>query len=138
MSVRSPKTFDISCCSSWQMTSDDRLGAKEATGLEESSAVLCLLEASQVALFTVDSALEVTSWSARRKLIFGWEEKEIIGRRISLLAPDGSLEGPLASVRDRQGKHFESSCRTKAGKTVLVDIWACHDSSNQSPATFDD
>jgi PAS domain S-box-containing protein len=125
MTIRSPKTFDISCYSSWQMTSDDSFGAREGTGLDESSAVLCLLEASQIALFTVDSALEVTSWSPAAKLIFGWEENEIIGRRISLLAPDGSLEEPLASVRDQQGKHFESSCRTKAGETVLVDIWTC-------------
>jgi PAS domain S-box-containing protein len=125
MSFRSPKSFDIRCYSSSQMTSDDGYGAREATGLEESSAVLSLLEASQVALFTVDSALEVTSWSPAAKLIFGWEEKEIIGRRISLLAPGGSLEGPLASVRDLQGKHFECSCRTKAGKTVRADVWTC-------------
>ena len=102
MSVRSPKTFDTSCCSSGQMTPGNGLGANEATRLEESNAILGLLEASQIALVTVDSARKVISWSAAAELIFGWEEKEITGRRISLLAPDGSLEGPLALRRDRR------------------------------------
>ena len=107
------------------MTHDNGFGATEAIRLEESNAVLGLLEASQIALVTVDSELEVDSWSAAAKRIFGWEEKETIGRRISFLTPDNSLERSLGLPRDMQAKHFESSCRTKGGKTVLVDIWAC-------------
>lgn len=107
------------------MTHDNGFGATEATRLEESTAILALLEASQIALVTVDSAHELASWSAAAKRIFGWEQKEIIGRRLSLLAPDGNLEGALASDRELWAKHFEVSCKTKGGKPVLVDIWAC-------------
>ncbi len=107
------------------MTHDNGFGATEATRLEESVAIRGLLEASQIALISVDSALEVASWSAAAKLIFGWDEKEVIGRRISLLAPDGRLEDALRLERDPRAKHFESSCRTKGGNSVLVDVWVC-------------
>ena len=107
------------------MTHDNGFGPMEATRLEESTAILALLEASQIALVTVDSAHELASWSAAAKLIFGWEQKEIIGRRLSLIAPDRSLEGALASGRELWAKHFEVSCQTKGGKPVLVDICAC-------------
>ena len=107
------------------MTHDNGFGATEATRLEESTAILALLEASQIALVTVDSAHELASWSAAAKRIFGWEQKEIIGRGLSLLAPDGNLEGALASDRELWAKHFEVSCKTKGGKPVVVDICAC-------------
>ena len=106
------------------MTHHNGFGATEASRLEERTAILGLLE-SQIALVTIDSSLEVSAWSSAAKLLFGWEQREIIGRRISLLAPDGSLEGPVASARDVSGKHFESSCQTKEGNTILADVWAC-------------
>jgi PAS domain S-box-containing protein len=105
------------------MTHDNGFGHMEAT--QESNAIVGLLEASQIALIAVDSALEVVSWSAAAKLIFGWDEKEVIGRSISLLAPDGRLEGSLGVERDTRARHFESCCRTKEGNRVVVDIFAC-------------
>ena len=80
------------------MTHDNGFGHMEAT--QESNVIVGLLEASQIALIAVDSALEVVSWSAAAKLIFGWDEKEVIGRSISLLAPDGRLEGSLGVEPD--------------------------------------
>ena len=124
--------------SSWKMTPDNAFDAREALQLEESHAVAGLLEAGRVALVTVDSANKVTSWSAAAALIFGWEEGEVTGRRISILAPDGSLEAFLASARDLQPKHFETSCRTKAGKNILVDVLTCRIPANNHRQTFDD
>ncbi|MGA7215240.1 MAG: histidine kinase [Terrimicrobiaceae bacterium] len=112
------------------MTPDNAFDAKEALQLEESYAIGGLLEAGRVALVTVDSANKVTSWSAAAALIFGWEEGEVTGCRISILAPDGSLEAFLASARDLQPKHFETSCRTKAGKNILVDVLTCRIPAN--------
>ncbi len=107
------------------MTQHNGFGASETTHLEEIAAILGLLEASGIALVTIDSALAVSAWSAAAKLLFGWRHKEISGRKISLLAPDGSLEGPLASARDVLARRFESSCQTKEGKKILVDVCAC-------------
>ena len=107
------------------MTQHNGFGATEAIRAEEGAAILGLLEASHIALVSIDSALEVSAWSAAANRLFGWDQKEITGRRLSLLAPDGSLEGPLASARDALAKRFESSCQTKEGKKILVDVCAC-------------
>jgi two-component system, LuxR family, sensor kinase FixL len=112
------------------MTPDNAFEATEASLLDESHVIRALLEESGVALVTVDPARKITSWGAAAELIFGWGEEEITGRNISVLAPDGSLDTPAASARDLQARHFEASCRTKAGKTVLVDIWACRIPAN--------
>ncbi|HEY5705514.1 MAG TPA: histidine kinase [Terrimicrobiaceae bacterium] len=107
------------------MTPEHTFDARETERFEESRAIHCLLEVSGIAVITLNSAREITSWSAAAERIFGWNQKETMGRRMSsLLAPDGSVEGFLASVPDSQGKHFESACRTKKGQTVLAEIWS--------------
>jgi PAS domain S-box-containing protein len=108
------------------MSSEDGFGfdTKEAIGLEEWLGILGSLEASGTALIAVGSALEVTSWSPAAELIFGWKTEEIVKCGISLLAPKGGFERPLA-VSNAQGANFECSCRTKEGKSIWVNVWAC-------------
>jgi PAS domain S-box-containing protein len=104
------------------MSPENGFGTKEAMGLEECEAILGLLQESQTAMITVDSMLEVSSWSAAAEVIFGWKAEEIVGRGISLLDPTGELQRILALPR---GAHCECSCRTKGGKTIPVKISAC-------------
>jgi len=106
------------------MTSANAISPKEATRLEEGRAIRALLDAGQIALVEVDSAHQITLWSAAAELIFGWEVGQIIGRKISLLAADESLEGCLVSASDDGVSHFEVSCQTKEGRTMLAEIWA--------------
>jgi PAS domain S-box-containing protein len=106
------------------MSSEDGFGfdTKEAIGLEEWLGILGSLEASGTALIAVGSALEVTSWSPAAELIFGWKTEEIVNSGISLLAPKGGFERSLAVAK---GANFECSCRTKEGKSIWVNVWAC-------------
>jgi PAS domain S-box-containing protein len=106
------------------MTLNNGYGGKEPIGVEGRDAILSLLEASQSAFIALDSSFGVTSWSHAAEEIFGWNTKEIVGRKISLLAPDGSLERCLAVIRNGRGEHFESCCRTKFGQAIFVDVWA--------------
>jgi PAS domain S-box-containing protein len=105
------------------MTPNNGSGSNAVGGVAGSSAILALLEASQTALVTIGSGFDVLSWSRAAESIFGWQEKEISGRKITLLAPDGSLKEQLESLKDEQGEHFESCCQTKQGQAVSVEIW---------------
>jgi PAS domain S-box-containing protein len=106
------------------MSSENVFDAEEAIGLEEWGVIRSSLDASGTALIAVGSALEITSWCAAAKLIFGWTTEEIVKREISLLAPKGGFEHSLA-MANGQGTNFECCCRTKEGKNIWVNVWAC-------------
>jgi PAS domain S-box-containing protein len=117
-------TVGISCYSSALMNPENGVKTKGAVGIAEWAGILGLLEASRSALISVDSALQITSWSAAAELIFGWKTEEIMGCGVSLLAPKGVFERSLAARASPQGATFECSCRTKGGKSVPVNVWA--------------
>lgn len=112
------------------MTSYDGFDSKEAKSLEEGSVILHLLNASDTGFVAVNEALEVTSWNRAAKLIFGWETTEITGQKITVLAPDGSLDDALRMACHPSGTHFELLCQTKLGQAICVDVWTCSSSSN--------
>jgi two-component system, LuxR family, sensor kinase FixL len=117
-------TDGIGCYNLSLMSPENGFDTREAIGLDEWEAMLGLLEASGTALIGVDSALEVTLWSPAGEVIFGWKTEEIVGCGISLLAPKGEFERSLTRLDNTQARDFECSCRTKGGKTILVNVWA--------------
>jgi PAS domain S-box-containing protein len=109
---------------SWQMTSANAATPMDAMGCEESQALSALLEAGRIALVEVDAAGRITRWSAAAERIFGWEEDEVMQRRVSVLATDKTLETCLGSVSHDGVAQFEVSCKTKEGRSIPVEISA--------------
>ena len=109
---------------SWQMTSASTVTSVEKMGLQESQALCALLDAGRIALVEVNGRRQVSRWSAAAERIFGWQEAEIIGRRIALLAADKHLEDWLATVSHDGVSQGEVLCRGKDGGILPVEIWA--------------
>ena len=109
---------------SWQMTSANAVTSVEKMGLQESQALCALLDAGRIALVEVDGKRQVSRWSAAAERIFGWQEADIIGRNIAVLAGDGDLKDCLGSVSHHGVSQCEVLCRAKDGAIVPVEIWA--------------
>lgn len=109
---------------SWRMTRASGITPMEAMALEESRALYALLDAGKIALVEVDAARQVSRWSAAAERIFGWEEGQIIGHGISLLAADKDLGEFLSTASHDRVAHREILCKTQGGSLVPVEIWA--------------
>jgi PAS domain S-box-containing protein len=106
------------------MTSANAVIPIDAMRRDESKALSALLDAGRIALVEVDAARLVNRWNAAAERIFGWEERQVIGRNVSLLAADKTLEDCLATVSHDGVSQFEVRCRTKDGRSVPVEISA--------------
>jgi PAS domain S-box-containing protein len=106
------------------MTSANAVTPMGATGRDESQALSALLDAGRIALVEVDAARLVSRWNAAAGRIFGWQERQVIGRSVSFLATDKTLEDCLAAVSHDGVSQFEVRCKTKDGGTVPVEISA--------------
>jgi PAS domain S-box-containing protein len=106
------------------MTFANAVTPMEAMGWDESQALSALLDAGGIALVEVDPSRLVSRWSAAAGRIFGWEERQVIGRRVSFLAADKTLEDCLATVSHDGVSQFEVPCKTKDGRSVPVEISA--------------
>ena len=93
-------------------------------GHEESQGLSALLDAGHIALVEVDAERRVSRWSTAAERIFGWEQGQIFGQSISLLAADKDLEGLLAAVSTDGVSQFEVACKTRDGRSIPVEIWA--------------
>jgi PAS domain S-box-containing protein len=109
---------------SWQMTSANTVTSAEQMGLQESQALCALLDAGRIALVEVNGKRQVSRWSAAAERIFGWQERETIGRSIALLAANKDLEDCLINVSHDGVSQCEVLCRAKGGAIVPVEIWA--------------
>ena len=109
---------------SWQMISANTVTSVEKMGLQESQALCALLDAGRIALVEVNGKRQVSRWSAAAERIFGWQEEEMIGRSIVVLAAGKDFEDCLAAVSHDGVSQCEVLCQTKDGTIVPVEIWA--------------
>jgi PAS domain S-box-containing protein len=108
---------------SWQMTSANAVTPPDAMGREEGQALLTLLDAGRIALVEADGTREIIRWSAAAERIFGWEQREALGRNISFLAADRAFVDCLDTISHDEVAQFEVLCKTRDGRPIPVEIW---------------
>lgn len=84
-----------------------------------------IVESTSDAIVSKDLEGNITSWNAGAERIFGYTEKEVMGRPVSILAVPGGNEMPMILERIRRGErieHYETVRRTKAGETLHVSL----------------
>jgi PAS domain S-box-containing protein len=115
---------DKSCYSARQMISEIDGGASDRGTIDTRDVLLPLLAASGNGLLTANPAREVTSWEGAAGLIFGWQARDIVGRKLEVLFPEDGLEKLFVHCEDPKEAHVELNCRTKNGKTKAVEVWS--------------
>ena len=99
----------------------------EAKLAEEKSAKLAaIVESSDDAIISKTLNGIITSWNYAAEQLFGYREKEVIGKSITILIPEDRLEEErLILERIRQGKkvdHYVTFRLTKSGLEIPVSL----------------
>ncbi|HEX3100910.1 MAG TPA: PAS domain S-box protein, partial [Pyrinomonadaceae bacterium] len=93
---------------------------------EQSARLAAIVDSASDAIISKDLNGIITSWNAGAEGIFGYTEKETIGKSITLLIPDDHLdEEPAILERIRKGEqitHYETIRRRKDGVTIDVSL----------------
>ncbi len=85
-----------------------------------------LIEASPLAIVTIDRSHRVLMWNPAAERLFGWTAEEVIGRPSPFLQPgaDGWLEGPIAEeFTGHRSFARRMQRRRKEGAPVDVSLW---------------
>jgi PAS domain S-box-containing protein len=95
--------------------------------IRETNAILqSLVEASPLAIVTIDRSHRVLMWNPAAERLFGWTAEEVIGRPSPFLQPDadGRVVAPIAEEfagRRSVGRRLQR--RRKAASPVDVSLW---------------
>ncbi|MBM7091068.1 PAS domain S-box protein [Streptomyces sp. S12] len=93
---------------------------------ERISELAALVESSQDAILAKTLDGRITYWNAAAQRLYGYTAAEVMGRHISLLAPDGHQD-EIAALLDRlrlgeKVEHFETLRLTRSGALLDVDV----------------
>ena len=85
-----------------------------------------IIDSSEDAIYSKDLDGIITSWNRGAERIYGYTPEEVVGKHISLLAPDDRRD-EIPEIIDRIVKgeiidHYESTRVTKDGRTLDVSI----------------
>ena len=86
-----------------------------------------VIEASPLAIYTLDLDGRVLGWNRAAETIFGWDEDEIMGQELPIVKPEGRavFQERLASVRKgKQLGQMDARYVSKEGATIEVNIWS--------------
>ncbi len=99
----------------------------EKTSYETKQSVLsAIVESSDDAIISKDLNGIISSWNEGAERIFGYKEKEVLGKPVSILIPKPRLkeeENILGQIRlGNKVKHFETVRLTKFGKQIPISL----------------
>ncbi|MBI3569111.1 MAG: PAS domain S-box protein [Gemmatimonadetes bacterium] len=84
-----------------------------------------LVDASPLAIVTLDEAQTVTFWNPVAERLFGWTAQEVLGRPLPIWEPDAAVEGERIHQVLTEGQSFsmyEGRRRRRDGRFVDVSI----------------
>jgi hypothetical protein len=104
----------------------DRHGFEERL-LNANLTLRAVVEASPLAIYSVNAEGVVRTWNSAAQTMFGWEEAEVLDRPLPrIIAPDGpTLAERLSLVRespDRKG--IDVHCLRRDGSTLDARLWS--------------
>ena len=92
---------------------------------KSNQALQAIIDASPLAIFTLDHNLRVTSWSPAAERIFGWSKEEAVGQ-YNPIVPEEKWDEFKALVSEvLSGKGYSNSevrRRTKDGRAIYVNV----------------
>jgi two-component system, cell cycle sensor histidine kinase and response regulator CckA len=95
----------------------------EETLRQASDALRAVIQASPLAIFTIDLNGIVRSWNAAAERLFGWQESEVLGRPTPLVPPSMRPEFQEFLDRLRHGEAFASvQTRRQRKDGVLLEV----------------
>lgn len=99
----------------------------EKTSYETKQSVLsAIVESSDDAIISKDLNGIISSWNEGAERIFGYKEKEVLGKPVSILIPKPRLkeeDNILSQIRQgNKVKHFETVRLTKFGKQIPISL----------------
>lgn len=99
----------------------------EKTSYETKQSVLsAIVESSDDAIISKDLNGIISSWNQGAQRIFGYTEREVIGRPVSILIPKARLkeeDNILGQIRQgNKVKHFETIRVSKTGKLIPISL----------------
>ena len=104
--------------------SDNQLPDRaEQTPLRELLAAI--VEDSEDAILSKTLDGTILTWNKAAERMYGYRAEEVIGKNVTMLAPDRPDEIREILQRLREGKkiqHFETNRRTKEGQTIFVSL----------------
>ncbi|MGD0618198.1 MAG: PAS domain S-box protein [Bryobacteraceae bacterium] len=86
-----------------------------------------VVEASPLAIYSVNADGTVRSWNSAARTMFGWEEAEVLDRPLPrIIAPDApSLAGRMSLVRDGPNrKGLDVRCLRRDGSSMDATLWS--------------
>ncbi len=103
----------------------ERVRAENA--LRETNETLkSLIQASPLAIVSLDRSDLVRTWNPAACRIFGWTESEVLGKPLPLVSDANREEFESvrrADLRGEQQSGFEASLRRKDGSSVDISLW---------------
>jgi PAS domain S-box-containing protein len=95
----------------------------EETLRKANDALRAVIQASPLAIFTIDLNGIVQSWNAAAERMFGWQEVEVLGRPTPLVPPDKRHEYTELVERLRRGEAFAGvQARRQRKDGTLIDV----------------
>jgi PAS domain S-box-containing protein len=112
----------------------------EAALRETSQTLRTLIDASPVAIISLDLAGRVRVWNRAAERMFGWSHREVFGQPLLTVPEDKRTEFEAAGARNRRGKAsiYETQRQRKDGSlvNVLTSTAAILDSEGRVAATM--
>lgn len=100
--------------------------SEKLKSFEKQAMLSAIVESSDDAIISKNLDGIITSWNRGAQMIFGYSEKEAIGKSITMLIPEEKLaEETTILNKIRQGEkidHFETQRRHKSGREIFVSI----------------
>lgn len=95
--------------------------------VEEKQAMLsAIVESSDDAIISKDLNGIIRSWNPGAQRIFGYSEKEVVGKSVTILIPNERLQEEvriLSKIRNGESlDHFETVRKTKSGKEIPISL----------------
>ena len=97
----------------------------EAALRQMSEELQAIIQASPVAIFTLDSEQRLLTWNAAAERIFGWASDEIIGQPVPLVPPDGRRDFAASWAKATAGATlgpYEVRALRKDGTPIDISV----------------
>jgi len=112
----------------------------EAALRETSQTLRTLIDASPVAIMSLDPAGRVTVWNRAAERMFGWSDREVLGQPLPTVPEDKRAEFEAALERNRRGEAtiYATQRKRKDGSlvNVLTSTASIFDSEGRVAATM--
>lgn len=95
-------------------------------GEEKHARLSAIVESSDDAIISKDLKGVITSWNKGARRIFGYSEKEVLGKSITILIPEDRMDEEKQILSKIHAglriDHFETIRQTKAGKKIPISV----------------